>query len=115
MEPEWIHLPQAQVIKHDYLKWLQQLQGGGENWGSLFFGAYSSQKINIYLWKCVGKELGENGMNEACEMEMIITRSWAVLRCMLAMKAKWSVVGLRYETQPQRNGDGMERIYRKHK
>jgi len=47
-------------------------------WGKLrilVFGAYSSQKINIYHWKCVGKWLGENGMNEACEMEMIITRS----------------------------------------
>ena len=64
----------------------------------LVLGAYSSQKINIYHWKCVGKGLGENGMNEACEMEMSISRSCAVLRCMLAMKAKCSVVGLRYET-----------------
>jgi hypothetical protein len=36
-------------------------------WGKLrilVFGAYSSQKINIYHWKWVGKGLGENGMNE---------------------------------------------------
>jgi hypothetical protein len=45
-------------------------------------------EINIYHWKCVGKVLGENGMNEACEMEMSISRSRAVLRCMLAMEAK---------------------------
>ena len=32
-----------------------------------------------------GKGLGENGMNGACEMEMSISRSRAVLRCMLAM------------------------------
>ena len=30
MEPEWMHLPQAHVIKNVYLKWLQQLMGGGE-------------------------------------------------------------------------------------
>jgi hypothetical protein len=36
-------------------------------WGKLrilVFGVNSSQKINIYHWKCVGKGLGENGMNE---------------------------------------------------
>ena len=36
-------------------------------WGKLrilFYGVNSSQKINIYHWKCVGKGLGENGMNE---------------------------------------------------
>jgi len=51
----------------------------------LVFGANSSQKINIYHWKCVGKWLGDNGMNEACEMEMSISRSCGMLRCMLAI------------------------------
>jgi hypothetical protein len=36
--------------------------------------------MNIYRWKCVGKGLGENGMNGACEMEMSISRSRAVLK-----------------------------------
>ena len=30
----------------------------------LVFGANTTQKINIYHWKCVGKGLGVNGMNE---------------------------------------------------
>ena len=36
-------------------------------WGKLrilVLGANSSQEINIYHRKCVGKGLGENGMNE---------------------------------------------------
>ena len=32
-----------------------------------------------------GKGLVENGMNGACEMEMSISRSCGVLRCMLEM------------------------------
>ncbi|HJV78107.1 MAG TPA: hypothetical protein VJ602_06950 [Paludibacter sp.] len=51
-----------------------------------FNGANSSQKLKIYHWKCVGKGLGENGMNEACEMEMSISRSRGVLKCMIGMK-----------------------------
>jgi len=52
-------------------------------WGKLrilVYGANTSQKINIYHWKCVGKEPGENGMNEACEMEMSISRNCGMLR-----------------------------------
>jgi hypothetical protein len=45
-------------------------------WGKLrilVFGVNSSQKINIYHWKCVGKSFWENGMNVACGMEMSIS------------------------------------------
>jgi hypothetical protein len=63
-------------------------------WGKLrilVFGVNSSQKINIYHWKCVGKSFWENGMNVACGMEMSISGSRGVLRCMLEMKEKCSV------------------------
>jgi hypothetical protein len=43
------------------------------------------RRNKIYQWDSVGKGLGENGMYGACEMEMSISRSRAVLRCMLAM------------------------------
>ncbi|MEA4851495.1 MAG: hypothetical protein VB126_08595 [Paludibacter sp.] len=33
-----------------------------------------------------GKRLGENRMNEACAMEMSISRSRGVLKCMIGMK-----------------------------
>jgi len=49
-------------------------------------GANSKQKWKTYHWKCVGKGLGENVMNEACEMEMSISRSRGVLKCMIGMK-----------------------------
>ena len=61
-----------------------------------------------------GKGLGENGMNRACEMEMSIFRSRSVLRCMLVMKAEWSVGTVEVRNRPERNGAEMERIYRKH-
>lgn len=63
-----------------------------------------------------GKGLGENGMNEACEMEMSISWSRGVLKCMIGMKVKWSIRGQRKE-RPQlleRNGAKMEIIYCKH-
>jgi len=47
----------------------------GDYWGGLVAVG------KIYHWKSVGKWLGENGMNGACEMEMSISRSRAVLRC----------------------------------
>ena len=64
----------------------------------------------------MGKELGENGMNEACEMEMSISRSCEVLKCMIGMIVQCSIRGQRKE-RPQlleRNGAKMEIIYCKH-
>ena len=65
---------------------LHNYRAVGKYWGSLFFGANSTQKWKTYHWKCVGKGLGENGMNGACEMEMSISRSRGVLKCMIGMK-----------------------------
>jgi len=61
----------------------------------------------------VGKGLGENGMNEACEMEMSISRSRGVLKCMIGMKVKCSIRGQREERTQllERNGAKMEIIY----
>ena len=61
----------------------------------------------------MGKGIGENEMNEAYEMEMSISRSRGVLKCMIGMKVKCSIRGRRKE-RPQlleRNGAKMEIIY----
>ena len=60
--------------------------------------------------------LGENGMNGACEMEMSISRSSGVLKCMIGMKVKCSIRGQREERTQllERNGAKMEIIYCKH-
>ena len=64
----------------------------------------------------MGKELGENGMNEACEMEMSISRSRGVLKCMIGMKVQCSIRGQREERTQllERNGAKMKIIYCKH-
>jgi len=64
----------------------------------------------------VGKGLGENEMNEACEMKMSISRSRGVLKCMIGMKVKCSIRGQREERTQllERNGAKMEIIYCKH-
>ena len=64
----------------------------------------------------MGKGLGENGMNEACEMEMSIFRSRGVLKCMIGMKVKCSIRGQREERMQLlgRNEAKMEIIYCKH-
>ena len=55
-------------------------------------------------------------MNEACEMEMSISRSRGVLKCMNEMKVKCSIRGQREERTQllKRNGAKMEIIYCKH-
>ena len=60
--------------------------------------------------------LGENGMNEACEMEMSISRSRGVLKCMIGMKVQCSIRGQREERTQllERNGAKMKIIYCKH-
>jgi hypothetical protein len=61
----------------------------------------------------VGKGLGENGMNGASEMEMSISRSRGVLKCMIEMKVECSIRGQREERTQllERNGAKMEIIY----
>ncbi len=63
-----------------------------------------------------GKMAWENGMNGACEMEMSISRSHGVLKCMIGMKVKCSIRGEREERTQllERNGAKMEIIYCKH-
>ena len=55
-------------------------------------------------------------MNEACEMEMSISRSRGVLKCMIGMKVQRSIRGQREERTQllERNGAKMEIIYCKH-
>jgi hypothetical protein len=55
-------------------------------------------------------------MNEACEMEMSISRSRGVLKCMIGMKVQCSIRGQREERTQllERNGAKMEIIYCKH-
>ena len=61
----------------------------------------------------MGKGLGENEMNEACEMEMSISRSREVLKWMIGMKVQCSIRGQREERTQllERNGAKMEIIY----
>ena len=55
-------------------------------------------------------------MNEACEMEMSISRSRGVLKCMIGMKVKCSIRGQREERTQllERSGAKMVIIYCKH-
>jgi hypothetical protein len=52
-------------------------------------------------------------MNEACEIEMSISRSRGVLKCMIEMKVECSIRGQREERTQllERNGAKMEIIY----
>jgi hypothetical protein len=74
------------------------------------------RRNKIYHWDSVGKGLGENGMNGACEMEMSISRSRGVLKCMIGMQVQWSIRGQREERAQllERSEAKMEIIYCKH-